>query len=349
MQQSSIQDITPTLSAYTRFQVAFDYYNRRLFDSKVPQCLITLDASGKTFGYFSKSRFVDLKGRKLDKIALNSAYFAVTPIEDILSTLVHEMVHCYIEHHGDPGRRGYHNKEWGAYMESIGLMPTATGLPGGKKTGEKVSHFIVKGGGFDVATKQLLHEFDGIDWYDRYVHASPEEFIDVIERLQFAGVVGQLSPIPAIRFASTMDLCVPGRAYPADLLPKAKESSNGPLCDPDIVSNPAYQQLSEQIHALKKEVLLAEYVGDALTPSSPILHNIARLEGEVVTKFGEQAIEAISAKDAALKAEVKKELLGLSKTNRFTYGCSGCKSKVWGKPKLQIMCIPCNLKMRPLF
>ena len=348
MQLHGNHQLRPTLSSYAQFQAAFDYYNQQLFDSKVPPCLITLESSGRTFGYFSKSRFVDSDGNKLDKIALNAAYFAVTPIEDILSTLVHEMVHCYIEHHGDPGRRGYHNKEWGAYMESIGLMPTATGLPGGKKTGEKVTHYIVKGGAFDTVTKQLLREFDGIDWYDRYVQASPEEFIAVIERLQLAGVVGQLSPIPAIRFASKLDLCVPGRAYPADLLPKAKASDHDAQSDPDFVSDPAYQQLSEKIRVLKKEVLLAEYVGDALPPGSPILHDIARLEGQAVTMFGEQAIDAISAKDATLNAEVKKELHGLSKTNRFTYGCSGCKSKVWGKPKLQIMCIPCNLKMRPL-
>ena len=41
-------------------------------------------------------------------------------------------------------------------MEAVGLIPSDTGLPGGKKTGQKVSHYVVAGGLFDTATDELL-------------------------------------------------------------------------------------------------------------------------------------------------------------------------------------------------
>lgn len=38
-------------------------------------------------------------------------------------------------------------------MEAIGLMPTHTGEVGGKKTGQKMTHYIIEGGKFDVAER----------------------------------------------------------------------------------------------------------------------------------------------------------------------------------------------------
>lgn len=49
------------------------------------------------------------------------------------------MTHLWQYHFGKPGRRGYHNKEWANKMESIGLMPSSTGQPGGDKTGDKMA------------------------------------------------------------------------------------------------------------------------------------------------------------------------------------------------------------------
>ncbi len=47
-----------------------------------------------------------------DEIAMNPSYFGVVPLLEILQTLVHEMAHAWQFHFGEPGRRGYHNKEW---------------------------------------------------------------------------------------------------------------------------------------------------------------------------------------------------------------------------------------------
>jgi hypothetical protein len=51
----------------------------------------------------------------------------------VLSTLVHEQAHLWQHHFGKPGRGRYHNREWAAKMVEIGLIPSATGEPGGKQ------------------------------------------------------------------------------------------------------------------------------------------------------------------------------------------------------------------------
>jgi hypothetical protein len=48
-------------------------------------------------------------------------------------------------------RRNYHNKEWAVKMREVGLIPTDTGQPGGKDTGQKVTHVIEPGGRFEQA------------------------------------------------------------------------------------------------------------------------------------------------------------------------------------------------------
>jgi hypothetical protein len=87
---------------------------------------------------------------------LNPDHFKGRSITDTLSTLVHEMAHVWQHAHGKPTRNGYHNKEWAAKMDSLGLNPSSTGAPGGKRTGQSVSHYIAAGGPFAVACSELL-------------------------------------------------------------------------------------------------------------------------------------------------------------------------------------------------
>jgi predicted SprT family Zn-dependent metalloprotease len=93
--------------------------------------------------------------------------FAVVPLMEILQTIAHEMVHLWQFHFGTPGRRGYHNKEWAAKMESIGLMPSDTGKEGGKKLGEKMADYVIEGGQFEASANKLIESNFGITWKDR--------------------------------------------------------------------------------------------------------------------------------------------------------------------------------------
>ncbi|EIE9938027.1 SprT-like domain-containing protein [Pseudomonas yamanorum] len=169
------QLLDPTTQAYAELQAAYVHYNNALFDGKLPHCLITMQREKRTYGYFSSRRFGNKHDKTMtDEIAMNPSYFGVVPLLEILQTLVHEMAHAWQFHFGEPGRRGYHNKEWADKMEAIGLMPSDTGKPGGKKTGEKMADYAIDGGPFMQATEALLGTDFRISWFDRHPPAGTE-------------------------------------------------------------------------------------------------------------------------------------------------------------------------------
>ena len=63
-------------------------------------------------------------------------------------------------------RSGYHNKEWGTLMKRVGLYPSNTGQPGGKETGQSVSHYIIDGGPFSIACRALIETGFMIEYAD---------------------------------------------------------------------------------------------------------------------------------------------------------------------------------------
>jgi len=159
----------PTDDTYTELQTAFDHFNAELFGKSLPPCLLTLQREKKTYGYFSAERFVRRgDGTMTDEIALNPAYFGIVPIVEVMQTIAHEMVHLWQHHFGKPGWRRYHNKEWADKMESIGLMPSSTGKPGGKRTGEHMADYPIEGGLFLAACDKLLTKDFRISWADRF-------------------------------------------------------------------------------------------------------------------------------------------------------------------------------------
>jgi LSD1 subclass zinc finger protein len=162
--------MTPTNETYAELQHAFDHFNQRLFQGALPSCLITLQREKRTYGYFSHRRFVSGAdpSKHVDEIALNPAYFGMVPMIEIGATVAHEMAHMWQAHFGKPGRRGYHNKEWAAKMEAIGLMPSDTGLPGGRKTGEHMGDYPIPGGPFEQAFNDLVTDAFRVSWHDRF-------------------------------------------------------------------------------------------------------------------------------------------------------------------------------------
>lgn len=157
----------PTKQAYDELQQAYDFFNTDLFSGKLPNCLITIKRSKHYAGYFSAERFVNRDGVFTDEISLNPIYFVDRSIEGALSTLVHEMVHLWQKHFGKPGRGRYHNKEWAEMMESVGLMPSNTGVPGGKRTGDRMTHYVLEGGLFKKAHLKLVGGGFILSWCDR--------------------------------------------------------------------------------------------------------------------------------------------------------------------------------------
>lgn len=155
--------IQPPLTAleYGTFQDAYDHFNCALFEGRLPQVLITLQRHANARGYFSRDRFQhrDHIQKRVHEVALNPDCFNGRTDEEILSTLVHEMVHVWQQEHGHPGRGRYHNREWAALMYAIGLMPSVTGEPGGEVTGDRVSHYILENGLFLKVCRTFLNKY----------------------------------------------------------------------------------------------------------------------------------------------------------------------------------------------
>ena len=104
--------------------------------------------------YFAPERFAHrVADAVIAELAFNPDYFLGRADIEILSSLVHEMAHCWQAHYGMPSRAGYHNREWAAKMEALGLMPSDTGKPGGKRTGQRMAHYLISGGRFAQAAE----------------------------------------------------------------------------------------------------------------------------------------------------------------------------------------------------
>ncbi len=159
----------PTQRTYASLTTAYDFFNGELFGGQLPPCLITMQRHKGAYGYFSGGRFANVADRAdvTDEIALNPAHFAARKPEQTLSTLVHEMAHLWQHHHGKPPRKGYHDKQWAAKMREVGLIPTSTGQPGGKETGQKVTHLIEERGAYAQACARLLAKHPAILYHDR--------------------------------------------------------------------------------------------------------------------------------------------------------------------------------------
>lgn len=152
-----------TTEQYTALDRAYDYFNQKLWGGTLPACLITLQRRHTAYGYFWAEQFKNLDGKFTDEIAMNPEHLHRDPAE-ALSTLVHEMAHLWQQHYGKPSRTGYHNREWAAEMERIGLIPSNTGQPGGKRTGQRMTHYIKEDGLFAMHCESLLRSGFKLDW-----------------------------------------------------------------------------------------------------------------------------------------------------------------------------------------
>jgi len=140
---------------YGELQAAYDHFNAALFGQLLPDVFITYQRHANSKGHFAADRFSGRSGAfGRHELALNPDGFVDRSDEQIVSTLVHEMVHAWQQVHGKPSA-GYHNKEWAAKMKSVGLQLSSTGMVGGKETGARMTHYIIPHGAFAQAFADL--------------------------------------------------------------------------------------------------------------------------------------------------------------------------------------------------
>lgn len=151
-----IEPANPTTAQFAAYQAMYDYFNRELFGGQLKPVILNFSRMNKTYGFFAPKRWGNESSKTIThEISLNPSHLALRSAIETVSTLVHEMVHCWQQEHGKPGRGRYHNGQWASKMEASGLMPSTTGMPGGAKVGDRVSHYIMKDGLFEKRFKAM--------------------------------------------------------------------------------------------------------------------------------------------------------------------------------------------------
>ncbi|MEL6646279.1 MAG: SprT-like domain-containing protein [Pseudomonadota bacterium] len=167
--QSNSKQTEPTIEVSVYWSTIYNIVNRIWYDGKLPPCMITLERRGRTMGYFRPRSFASRDGgRVVHQIALNPSYFSDLGDIEALQTFVHEIVHLWREELGPkkPPSRGYHCRVWGREMERIGLMPSHTGRPNGRKTGYQMMVYPIPGGAFEQFAKEIVNADLGANWRD---------------------------------------------------------------------------------------------------------------------------------------------------------------------------------------
>ncbi|PYG86773.1 SprT-like family protein [Ruminiclostridium sufflavum DSM 19573] len=94
------------------FERAFEVFNEVYFDCGLPDAVITIQSSPKSFGYITVHKVWTDTADSYHEINIGAEHLA-RPIENVLATLLHEMVHlfCMVSGINDTSKGGrYHNK-----------------------------------------------------------------------------------------------------------------------------------------------------------------------------------------------------------------------------------------------
>ena len=166
----------PTSATYAALDDAFASFNKELFGGELPPVVFVFVRKAGMRGHYIPAAWrsrADAPGSEAgptnlaDEIALNPDYLRTADTTTVLSTMVHEMVHQLQRVAGSPSRGSYHNEEWARMMDAVGLTPSHTGLPGGKRTGQQMTHHIETGGRFEVAAATLVDKGWSFKWEAR--------------------------------------------------------------------------------------------------------------------------------------------------------------------------------------
>lgn len=341
--QESVSDLDPTRTMYAGLQDAYDHMNKQLFEPTfgllLPNCLITLRATGRTHGYFSEDRFVGYNGALTHEIALNPASFACHSVEVSLSILAHQMCHLLQLIDGSAGRATYHNKEFAERMEAIGLITSDTGRPGGKRTAQQMSQYIAPDGKFIQAMRDLLAGGYRARWADRFTGALLDEWDPDHPPLEPAGA-RRIDP-DALGQADLYDqsnIHAQGRAG-ADLQPETPT----PAADYDSGELPP---LPMTTHGAEDHAVDAAAMNRAMAGLSSVPEKRSDAGEESAPDAGDTApAPQHKPLEQSLASKHQDVFVRGSKTKgntRHKYVCPKCESAVWGKPKLHVVCGLCD-------
>ncbi|MCC6808572.1 MAG: SprT-like domain-containing protein [Deltaproteobacteria bacterium] len=150
----------PTSEQFAAYRAMFDHFNREVFEGNLPPVILNFSRHAGALGFFAPERWqrIAADGTTIHEISLNPSYLGTRPARETASTLVHEMCHLWQQVHGEPPRRGYHDREWSRKMVTVGLQPICPKTGQDKMSAPALTHRIIEGGPFAKAFESLPTE-----------------------------------------------------------------------------------------------------------------------------------------------------------------------------------------------
>ena len=132
----------------------FRALNDRYFDNELPEPIITIQSTPRAYGHLTLSEVWTAGENKRHELNIGAGTLD-RPIENVVATLLHEMVHLYNVTNGikDTSRGGtYHNKRFKAAAEARDLIISYDSRIGWSVTqpGEGLLDFILSQGWTDI-------------------------------------------------------------------------------------------------------------------------------------------------------------------------------------------------------
>lgn len=329
-------------------ETAFQFFNDRLFSGELPDCFINTQRIRGNHGYFIANRLIRQDAEMRHEIGINPQIFALSTLPEVLSVLAHNMCHAWAHEKGVQGRRGYHSAGWADKMELIGLMPSTTGKPGGKRTGERVEHFIITEGPFDLACRELIDTGFNITWLDRVAvpfgeEDSPER-ANLVLAAPLLGRVGVLMP----HAEEDENLSAPGSSIDADGIRHPTQISQAQHLGDE-------HEVDENVSAGLDEIAARHYGESSLEDHVPLFSlldlpsNPALSEAPVVLESGSKPRMGEKPKTVPLitwsgpsqgdGAKARRDKV------RFHCPTPTCKQKAWAKASSLLDCGKCKVAM----
>lgn len=364
----------PTLDFYGHLDDAFVFFNDRLFDGTLPKIMFELTNKKQVAGLFKAASWQATDGIYVHSIAINPQIIVQSTPLVIYITLVKEMVHLWQKTYGEASRPGYHNTEWGEKMESIGLMPSSTGLPGGKKVGQKMSSYLIAGGAFEAAAVDFFLEGNFMNLVDATIDDADvlklrnELLLDCVKRNQSLTEYYEGWQSKAIGYDAARQ---PSEVLKVDV----DDYDYGITSDKDSKKDSVKPVVSKKAESMTSETKpTTKFDSTSLTDDSDDYNseNIGIYSGEysyedeiddgetlltndvlILDKDATEDLMSKHAFDDALSHLVTEPLKNMTDIvgvpdkpkydfNKTKYQCSTCKSNVWGKPSMNILCIDCD-------
>lgn len=168
---------------YNELYRAFDFFNDRFAEGKLPKVVITIQESGRrnAYGWFGDGFWTDrLAGGAVPEINLSAEYLS-RGSSGLLETLLHEMAHLWnatVANIRDCSGGQYHNKHFKTAAERFGLEVSRDGTRGWaytKLTSES-----------DAAIKELnVKDQVFVSLRRKRASKRPERYLSLIVNLDF--------------------------------------------------------------------------------------------------------------------------------------------------------------------